>query len=150
MDSFETVQTVFDEIRRLNNRLRWLGDHVHADLGLTAVKRSLLLSLERDGTLTVPELARERLVSRQIIQTQINELLAEGLVESVPNPRNRRSRRIALTEAGRGLLDSMETREKQILKETGLPIPDDRMETLAADLRTIRERLEGVGEGGGS
>lgn len=143
-DSFETIQSVFDEIRRLNNRLRWLGDHVHADLGLTAVKRSLLLSLEREGPRTVPELARERLVSRQIIQTQINELIAAGLVEPIENPRNRRSHRIALTKQGGETLGRMAERERGILGRAGSPLPAERMAELAADLHQIREHLEGL------
>jgi DNA-binding MarR family transcriptional regulator len=66
----------------------------------------------------VPDLARERPVSRQHIQTQVNELLAAGLVAASPNPQHRRSPRIGLTEEGRRRLREMRAREAELLSRT--------------------------------
>ncbi|MGF1530741.1 MAG: MarR family winged helix-turn-helix transcriptional regulator [Puniceicoccaceae bacterium] len=142
MHEYEMVQSVFDEIRRLHNRLRWLGDNAHPNLGLSAVKRSLLLSLHREGAQRVPELAKERLVSRQIIQTQINDLISSGLVKSTPNPKNQRSSLIELTPKGNQVLRQMEDREQEILQESGLPMKPEELETVFLGLQRIRLHLE--------
>jgi len=135
-------QQLFEEIRRLHNRLRWLGDQVHEDMGQTSAKRSLLLSLFREGPCTVPELAKERLVSRQIIQTQINLLLEEGLVTPRSNPRHKRSKQMALTRKGRDLVERMLAREAALLEDIGSPLSPAEVTESAHSLSLIREHLE--------
>ena len=72
-------------------------------------------SLTGDEGRTVPEIARERAVSRQHIQSVINELLVIGLVEANRNPAHRRSARFALTQEGRRRLRVIGEREAQYL-----------------------------------
>jgi len=135
-------QDLFEEIRRLHNRLRWLGDQVHEDAGQTSAKRSLLLSLHREGPCTVPELARERLVSRQIIQTQINLLLEDGLVTPRANPRHKRSKQMALTRKGRDMVERMLAREAALLEDIGSPLTPGEVTDTVKNLQCIRTHLE--------
>lgn len=135
-------QQLFEEIRRLHNRLRWLGDQIHTDMDQTSAKRSLLLSLHREGPCTVPELARERLVSRQIIQTQINLLLEDGLVTPRKNPRHKRSKHMALTRKGRDMVERMLAREAALLEDMGSPLSPTEVTDAARSLGRIREHLE--------
>lgn len=135
-------QQLFEEIRRLHNRLRWLGDQIHEDMGQTSAKRSLLLSLHREGPSTVPDLARERLVSRQIVQTQINLLLEDGLVAPRVNPRHKRSRHLALTRKGRDLVERMLAREAALLEDIGSPLTPSEVAGAARSLAQIRAHLE--------
>jgi DNA-binding MarR family transcriptional regulator len=72
-------------------------------------------ALAAEDERTVPELARERAVSRQHIQSVINEMLAAGLVEATRNPSHRRSARFVLTEEGRRRLRVIGERETQFL-----------------------------------
>ncbi len=58
---------------------------------LAAPERSALYDLLRTGAATVPDLARQRGLSRQRMQQRIDALEAEALVESISNPRSRRS-----------------------------------------------------------
>jgi DNA-binding MarR family transcriptional regulator len=60
-------------------------------------------------------MARERAVSRQHVQSVINEMLATGLVEASLNPSHRRSSRYVLTEEGRRRLRVIGEREAQYL-----------------------------------
>ena len=138
----EDYQVLFEEVRRLHNQLRWVGDALHEDAGVTTAMRSLLFSLEREGPSTVPELARERLVSRQIIQTQINGLLDLKLVETQENPRHRRSRHVVLTSKGQALVMEMLEREEALLKKGGSPLPLEELQAASASLRCLREHLE--------
>ncbi len=135
-------QELYEEIRKLHNRLRWLGDQIHAADGQTSAKRSLLISLHREGGCTVPELARERLVSRQIIQTQINLLQEEGLVVPRANPRHKRSKCMALTRKGREAVEKMLAREAALLEDIGSPLNAKEVLITAGHLATIRKHLE--------
>ncbi len=140
-ESSNPYQEFFAEVGKLNNHLRWLGDRVHESLGQTAAKRSLLLSLEREGPLTVPEMARERLVSRQIIQTQVNLLMEEGLVEARENPRHRRSKKMALTRKGRDMTEKMLSREAALLEDIGSPLSPTEVRQTSEALSKIRLRI---------
>ncbi|MBC2601525.1 MarR family winged helix-turn-helix transcriptional regulator [Puniceicoccus vermicola] len=140
----EAAQDLFDEVRKINNRLRWLGDTLHLDLGVTAAKRSLLLTLDREGPQTVPDLARERLVSRQVVQTQVNDLLEEGLVESQPNPRHRRSTLLALTSKGDRLIQKMLAKESELVKTSTYSPSTKELTVLREQLQKLRAGLEAI------
>lgn len=88
---------------------------MHAEIGVTASMRAVMTSLAGEGGRTVPVLARERGVSRQHIQTVINELLAAGLVAPMRNPSHRRSPLLALTDEGRRRLRMIDEREARYL-----------------------------------
>src|SRR5580693_2811317 len=90
---------LINRIPRLYFLLKAVGDAVHADLEVTTSMRSLMTSLA-GAPRTAPDLARERPVSRQHIQTVVNELTAAGLAEALPNPSHRRSPLICLTDEG--------------------------------------------------
>ncbi|MCH2155787.1 MAG: MarR family transcriptional regulator [Opitutales bacterium] len=107
----EDVVHLTQAVRRAYHRFRHLSDQLHGDLGITGPKRALLLLLAENGPMTVPALAGERFVSRQIIQTQINQLLSAKLVEAQENPHHKRSQLIALSEGGEQMIQSMMQRE---------------------------------------
>jgi DNA-binding MarR family transcriptional regulator len=88
---------------------------MHAEVGVTSSMRAVLSSLAAGGGRTVPDLARERGVSRQHIQAVINELRAAGLVAMAHNPSHRRSPRLALTDEGSRRLRIVEAREAEHL-----------------------------------
>lgn len=141
----DAAQNLFDEIRKINNRLRWLGDTLHVDLGVTAPKRSLLLTIDREGPQTVPDLARERLVSRQVVQTQVNDLLEDQLLKVRPNPKHRRSTLLALTPKGRALIRKMTQREAALIeKADDAPSAQD-LTRLHDQIRDLRTRLDSFG-----
>ena len=107
-----------NRIPRLYFLLRAVGDAMHADLRITTGMRGVMASLAAAGPRTVPDLARERPVSRQHIQTLVNELLLEGLVETQSNPSHRRSPLVTLTDEGRRRFRLMRERETQMLART--------------------------------
>jgi DNA-binding MarR family transcriptional regulator len=105
-------------IPRLYHLLRALGDQTQADLGVTSAMRSVMHSLAAGEPRSVPDLARQRPVSRQHMQTLVNDLLAARLVETLPNAAHRRSPLIALTDDGRRQLKLLQTRETDLLART--------------------------------
>ncbi len=70
--------------------------HEHS---LQASQRAVLEFLSQQQAQIVPQIAREISVSRQHIQTVVNDLLALGLIEAVENPTHKRSSLIQLTNA---------------------------------------------------
>jgi DNA-binding MarR family transcriptional regulator len=88
---------------------------MHADIGVTAGARAVMPSLAADVGRTVPDLARERAVSRQHTQSVINELRKAGLAAPTRNPLHRRSALFVLTEEGRRRLRLIAERETQHL-----------------------------------
>lgn len=100
--------------------------------GITAGMRAVLESVIEGGPKTVPEMARARPVSRQHIQTLVNELLAAGLVEFRDNPAHRRSKLVAPTKAGEAAFASLRAREAAAL--TRLAVDIDAAEMRAATL----------------
>jgi DNA-binding MarR family transcriptional regulator len=102
-------------IPRLYSLLKTWGDEIHADIGITAGMRAIMSAIAAGGGRTVPDLARERAVSRQHIQSVINDLLDAGLAATVRNPSHRRSPLLALTEEGLRRLRIVEAREAEYL-----------------------------------
>lgn len=145
--TYDQYQALFEEVRKLHNRLRWIGDQVHAGDGLTAATRSLMLSLYIAGPQTVPDMARERLVSRQIIQTQINLLLEACWVETTVNPRHKRSSLIQLTKKGTKLMEKALGKERHLVERAGTPLSNADIADTAAKLMAVREHLEEFSQG---
>jgi DNA-binding MarR family transcriptional regulator len=105
-------------IPRLHYLLKALGDGLHTELGVTSAMRGVMVSLAAGEPRAVPELARERPVSRQHMQLVVNQLLAAGLAEALPNPAHRRSPRVGLTDHGRRRLKLLRDRETELLSRT--------------------------------
>ena len=135
------LRALFDETRLLMHRLKASAESMHGRGPGSASMRSVLISLERMGPRTVPDLARARPVSRQHMQLVVNALAEEGLVELVENPRHKRSQLVRLTAAGRTTVTAMEQREVDALGSLVLDVPIERVREAAAVLSTVRMRL---------
>lgn len=136
-NSLQEMHILANSIRRTYNRLRHTTDQIHADTNLSAPKRTLLMDLEREGPKTVPSLAAVRYVSRQIIQTQVNELVNAGLAKAKANPEHKRSSLIVLTAKGTKLVKEMAAREDAFIQKLGW-LPD------AKALRTCIDVLDAI------
>lgn len=77
--------------------------------------RAVLEFLIRNGPTTVPEIARRRGVTRQHIQTIVNDLAERDLVTSEPNPAHQRSHLITLTRSGSERISRIISNERQLL-----------------------------------
>lgn len=76
--------------------------------GLTASGFDVLATLRRSGppfTLSPGELLDATMVTSGTMTNRLNRLVEKGLVSQAPNPADSRGKLIALTEAGRRLVD---------------------------------------------
>jgi len=79
-------------------------DDVFRPLGLSNGQFSLLMSLNRPEPPKMGDVAEVLAMDRTTLTANLKPLERRGLLTVSPDPDDRRSRRIALTEAGRDLL----------------------------------------------
>ncbi len=130
---------VFWKTRRLFQRLGTEFQPVPGGAPLSAPQRAVLEFLDRGGAQTVPELARSRSVSRQHIQSSVNELAALGWLETQPNPAHRRSPLIALTQSGQGRLAAAQAIEASIVDAIGQHFTEDDLIVTARTLAALEK-----------
>ena len=136
------IESIINETTSLYQRLRVVAEEVHGFGKLSGGRRGILKGLNRYGPQTVPQMARARPVSRQHIQTIVNPLADEGLVELIDNPAHKRSRLVRLTERGSKLIEEMNDREARLFSRVELGISEKDIRDAAAVLRSVRESFE--------
>jgi DNA-binding MarR family transcriptional regulator len=127
-----------DEVRRTHNTLTEVIDDLHADTAVSARLRAVLEYVDRHGPAAVPDIARARRVSRQHIQTTVNELLDRSLVAYEPNPQHRRSHLVVLTPSGAGMIATLQAHERQALEPLVQGLDPDAIAMATATLRSLR------------
>lgn len=101
-------------LTRAYHLLTGLSDRLHSGHGLSAGVRSILLLLDWRGPLTLSEIARDRAVSRQLIQRLSGPLIFNELIEPRPNAANRRSPKLVLTTKGQSVVKELLMRERMV------------------------------------
>lgn len=110
------VQDIVKELGHLSlgTRLRRIGELLQAQtqsvlaahgFELPAAYFPLLAALDRLGALSVGELGQAVGVSQPVVTRSLHGLQADGLVESATAQEDRRVRRVALSAAGRSLVE---------------------------------------------
>jgi DNA-binding MarR family transcriptional regulator len=138
------VESLLNEVRMLFHRAVQVAEELHSEEEVSLGMRAVLEFLLREGPATVPEIARRRFVTRQHIQTLANAVVERGLATLEPNPAHRRSRLVALTPAGRALIERMRRRELQLYVRTDFEVTGEAMRQAARTLARVRKGLGGV------
>jgi DNA-binding MarR family transcriptional regulator len=141
----EQLDSLLNEVRLLWHVLVQTGERLLADQPVTLALRAVLEFLDRNGPATVPGIARSRRVSRQHIQTIVNDLLGKGLVALRDNPAHRRSAHVELTGPGRQLISGIRRLEARFLSEHAFSVADKDLNRARKVLRSVRRTLEGKG-----
>lgn len=119
-------------------------DAALAPLGLKSGQFSLLISLNRPAPPTLGSVARLLAMDRTTLTANLKPLQRRGLLTIEPDSKDRRARRLVLTEAGRALVAKAapvwERTHQDI--EAGFARDADR---LRADLTALTASLEGGG-----
>lgn len=134
---------LINETSRLFHRLKIVADEVHHQGEMSGGLRSILRELNKLGERTVPQMARDRAVSRQNIQTLVNQLAEAGYLEFVENPAHKRSAFIRLTPLGKKAVEAMDRREHKLLSKSGVGVTEKKMHEAAETLRAVRTFFEG-------
>ncbi len=124
-----------------------LGDAVstlHKSSGITAGMRAILESVIGGGPQTVPQMARARPVSRQHIQTLVNDLLVLKLVEYADNPAHRRSKVVRATQQGKRLFAQLRTEEDEAFGQLPIDLTPDELDSAARVLTRLSDAVHGA------
>lgn len=102
----DKLTTISLSVFRLSGQLAEWGDHFCQPHGLTTARWQVLgaISLAPQPP-NVPQIAVAMGMTRQGALKQINLLVAEGLVQPLPNPMHKRSPLYALTKKGKTVYD---------------------------------------------
>jgi DNA-binding MarR family transcriptional regulator len=87
-------------IRRASRRLGQLYEDAMGDTGLKGTQFSLLTQIRHDGQPTLKALADTMVMDLSALGHTLKPLIRDGLVELVPDPKDRRVKRARLTAAG--------------------------------------------------
>lgn len=136
---------IADEVPPLFFRLRALAEQLHQDTGINAPARAVLHDLVQLGAMTAPELAKLRSVTRQAVQPVLDQLFAQGLVGSMPNPRHKRSPRFQATDRGLALHRAMYFREQAALERLVGQLDVSALQSGLSALRTLSQLLRTPG-----
>ncbi|MEU6372697.1 MarR family transcriptional regulator [Streptomyces sp. NPDC046909] len=133
------VSEVFDLIGALYRRgLRKL-EQAEAVEGVSVGVRSVLVLLHRYGPMTVPQMGRMMTLTRQFVQRMVNDALARGWAESIPNPAHQRSSLIRITDEGRAVITAILDREHALNRQVGGELTEAELKACA---RVLKEMLK--------
>ncbi|MDA1074287.1 MAG: helix-turn-helix domain-containing protein [Proteobacteria bacterium] len=136
------AQRLINEVRLTYQSLVQIGERLHAGSSLSLGMRAVLEYLQTHSAATVPDIARARRVTRQRIQTLVNQLIDLDLVSPTANPASLRSPLITLTEGGRSSIQAMQQVEGRLLEAMAVSAADlARAAAILADVRTGLEQI---------
>ena len=112
----DIVMSVF----KLNGYLLEWGNQFSSRHGLTSSRWQVLGVITiAQHPLSIPQIATAMGNTRQGVLKQINLLIEEGLVESIPNPTHKRSPLYVLSANGRKIYDALEERWQSHARQLG-------------------------------
>jgi DNA-binding MarR family transcriptional regulator len=131
---------VFSRISRLARRLDLARREAFAARDVESWEFDVLAALRRAGSpyeLSPGRLLRETLVTSGTMTNRVDRLVSRGLVERLPDPRDRRGVLVRLTAEGKTVVDG--AFEALLAAEQGFlaGLEDDDRERLAHLLRTL-------------
>jgi DNA-binding MarR family transcriptional regulator len=141
---FETTLRVRDcclclHVQRAARALARRFDEVLRPLGLTNGQFSLLMSLNRPEPPGMAPVAALLAMDRTTLTAALKPLERRGLVEVIPDPVDKRSRRLKLTAEGKALLaEAVPVLERTHAELEGL-IEDGDADRLRSDLQAISQ-----------
>jgi DNA-binding MarR family transcriptional regulator len=107
----------------------------------TGSQAETLALLDRQGEMSVADLAAERKVKHQSMRLVVAQLEASGLVARLPNPDDGRSQLVALSDEGRAALaEAREARRREIAALIDTRLTDEERQLLRTAIGLI-ERL---------
>jgi DNA-binding MarR family transcriptional regulator len=143
MNMKDTITDLVLETFRLNGRLLAAGDALVVDLGLTSARWQVLGAMALSAVpLSVAQIARNMGLTRQAVQRLVNEMQDDGLVRLAPNPHHQRAKLVVLSASGNAVFAAAMKRQAAWADGLARGLTSRQIETTAATLRHIRQRLE--------
>ena len=143
--SIDAVTEIILSVFRLNAKLLEQGDRLVQPLSLTSARWQVLGAIAMAGEpQTAPQIAAAMGVTRQGVQKQLNLAVAEGLIESHPNPRHQRSPLLALSAKGQAAYDDAMALQRVWAKSLGQGLPLSELQSAKQVLAALEQHLSSV------
>ncbi|HEX9011383.1 MAG TPA: MarR family transcriptional regulator [Holophagaceae bacterium] len=104
MDKAESIERIFQDLRRMVHALELYSKDVNTRFGLTAPQLWALWELERGGEMTLGSLAKALQLHPSTVVGVVDRLEGKDLAKRELDPSDRRRIRIRLMPKGRALL----------------------------------------------
>jgi len=138
----DEVARLFEESVLLYLRLTAWAARFYGKGQLSGPRRTVLVSLANSGPETVAQMARRRSQSRQRFQPLVDALMADGLLQAIPNPAHKQSPLIVLTSRGRKMVDRIHRIEGMWRSRLKLTQPARQIAQSVEVVRAVRLELE--------
>jgi DNA-binding MarR family transcriptional regulator len=126
--------------------LRNYIDHRAKGRGTTRAQWIVLFRLRQQEGLSQVDLADVLELQPISLVRLLDRLVDHGLLERHPDPRDRRANRLFLTEAGRRLVDDLDSLRDSIAADVLQGMPASTIETSLEALRDIKRHIKCVSE----
>lgn len=141
-EQVNALEDIFNESIALFQRIKVVAELIHGQGEFSGARRTILKNLERFGPMSVPQMARQKAVSRQAVQKFINELTDEGLVELIGNIAHKRSPLVRLTAKGQEYINALNEQEARLFANLKMDISAEKLADTAKTLRELRFLIE--------
>jgi DNA-binding MarR family transcriptional regulator len=132
-----------DEVMRVSGRIAGIFSEATAQSGLSPLAYATFVYVaESPFPPTVPQIGRSLGYARQVIQRSVNELIAEGFLEAMPNPNHKRAPLLQLTRSGGDFKQISDARVNAIAKALQRYVSEDKCRKLLRDLHDLRTQIE--------
>jgi DNA-binding MarR family transcriptional regulator len=137
----EPPSTLLYLMKQVELAVRSELDDLTRPAGLTALQYTALTVLERHPDLTAAHLARHSFVTGQSMADMVTTFLDRGLIRRHRDPADRRRLVIALTPAGRRLLDRLRPKVAALQARMLAPLSETEADQLRHSLELCRQAL---------
>ncbi|HSI57288.1 MAG TPA: MarR family transcriptional regulator [Ideonella sp.] len=142
-----------DALDHLHELMHQYRSHMHGltrddDNGLGPMEARALGFFARHPDATATELVQHSRRDKAQITRLVKLLLERGLLEVVPDPADRRSKRLRLTEAGRAVQRKMQQHRKRLAEQLVAGFSERELTQLLGLMKRLRENFKPAGEEG--
>jgi DNA-binding MarR family transcriptional regulator len=131
------------ELLVANGRLKRIFAEATAETGLTQMAyQSFIVISDGAAPTTVPALGRRLGHPRQVMQRAVNELIAAGLIETLPNPQHKRIRLLRPTDHGKSFKQASDDRVIATARALLKHVDNDRCRRIARELGGLRQEID--------
>src|SRR5690606_13729068 len=141
MNEFPQLQA----IQQLGRTYRALMSAFESNIGLTMPRWRILLTLYQSGERSQKALAWALLIDPAALTRQIKAIEREGWVERHSDAKDNRLTNVALTAAGRGIVDAALPRRAAFIERAFGDLSHEQMGVLSTMLQTLEHGLQQAG-----
>ena len=138
---FQTMEQMRDLHMRMH---RLFNDRMRAQ-GASLAQLKVLHYIERFGSVRSTDICDALGQAPRTVTEAVDGLERDGLAVRMPDPNDRRAKRISLTEAGRAVIREVEPHKEAFIAQFFSVLNDEDQEHLLRTLEVLNERLVEMG-----